>query len=216
MPVMHFALLSYLPLELVERSGNPWLSIALGPFMFFRRSFYQEIGGHASVKGEIAEDVWLGRLVKKAGGRLVLADGTDVIRVRFYQGLGEVWRGLSKSTYAAVNYSATAILALVSFNLLTFVVPYYFLYLGLLNGLRGWDYVTLPLIQVLIGLAIRLMLAQRFRQSRLFSLLHPLTVAMGALMALNSVRWSTFGGGPTWKGRAYSVEDGSLLHRQSE
>lgn len=216
MPIMHFALLSYLPLRLVEESRNPWLSIALGPFMFFRRTFYREIGGHASVKGDITEDVWLGRLVKRAGGRLILADGTDVIRIRFYRGLGEVWRGLSKSIYATVNYSTMAILTLIGFNLLIFVAPYYFLYLGWLNGYGGSDYVTLPLIQVLIGWGIRLMLAQRFRQSRLLSFLHPLTVAMGTLIALNSVRWNILGGGTSWKGRTYSVEDGYLLHRHSE
>jgi len=215
MPIMHFALLSYLPLELVERGRNPWLSMAIGPFMFFRREFYQGIGGHASVKGEIAEDVWLGRLVKKAGGRLLLADGTDVVRVRFYRGFEEVWRGLSKSIYAAVNYSAAAILALIGFNLLAFVLPYYFLYLGLWSGYGGLDYRTLPLIQVVIGWVIRLMQAQHFRQSRLFSFLHPLTIIMGGLLALNSIRWATFGGGTSWKGRTYSKEDGYLAHRRS-
>jgi len=60
------------------------------------------------------------------------------------------------------------------------------------------------------------MLAQRFRLSRLFSFLHPLTIVMGTLIALNSARWSTLGRGTSWKGRTYSVEDGYLLHRRSE
>ncbi|MDP2952328.1 MAG: glycosyltransferase, partial [Chloroflexota bacterium] len=131
MPIMHFGILSYLPLGLVERSQNPWFSMALGPFMFFGREFYQGIGGHAAVKDEIAEDVALGRLVKRAGGRLLLTDGTEVLRVRFYHSLGEVWRGFTKSAFAAADYSAPAFLGLLVLNFFLFLLPYYFLYLWL-------------------------------------------------------------------------------------
>lgn len=215
-PLMHFGILSYLPLELVERTSNPWLSMALGPFMFFRRAFYEEMGGHGSVKGDIAEDVALGRLVKKRGGRLVVADGTDIVRVRFYHNWGEVWRGFSKSAFAALGYSLGAVLGLVSLNLLLFLFPFYFLCLGLVRGHGGVDYAAFPLIQILLGWGIRLMLSLGFRQSLRFSFLHPLTVVVGLGVVLNSARLSIFGTGTTWKGRTYSLEEGYLLHRHPE
>ena len=60
-----------LPLALVPRTASPGLSIANGQWLAFTRQAYARIGGHEAVRGEVLEDVLLGRAVKRAGLRLV-------------------------------------------------------------------------------------------------------------------------------------------------
>jgi len=203
LPLISFFFLSYLPLGLITRSKEPLLSAALGPFMLFRRNFYFWIGGHEAVRQNIVEDMGLGWLTKKAGGRLVLMDGTDVVAVRFYQGWREIWPGLSKSAFAAFNYSLPPLLGLVTFNFAAFVAPYGFLARGLWRGEINLISCWLPLAQVLIAWVIRLLLARRFRMSCAMAFLHPLTVLVGMLISLNSVYWSLTDHGVLWKGRRY-------------
>ena len=97
LPMITVGPMCYLPLGLINRTRHPLVTLAIGPFMFFRRDFYWRIGGHEAVKQDIAEDVFLARLVKRNGGRLALMDGTRTVSVRFYRGLNEAWRGFSKS-----------------------------------------------------------------------------------------------------------------------
>jgi len=208
LPLVSFFFLSYLPIGLITKSKEPLISAALGPFMLFRRDFYFRIGGHAAVRREIVEDMGLGRLVKRAGGRLVLMDGTDVMAVRFYRGWQEIWLGLSKSAFAAFDYSLPPLLGLVAFNFAAFVAPYGFLAHSLGCGEITLAGCWLPLAQISIAWAIRLVLAHRFRMSYAMAFLHPLTVLVGVLISLNSIRWTLTGQGVIWKGRRYRFESG--------
>ena len=203
LPLISFFFLSYLPIGLIAKSKDPLISAALGPFMLFRRDFYLRIGGHEAVRQNIVEDMGLGRIVKKAGGRLVLMDGTDVMGVRFYRGWREIWQGISKSAFAALDYSLPPLLGLVVFNFAAFIAPYGFLARSLWWGGITLTQCWLPLAQIMIAWAIRLLLARRFRMSYAVAFLHPLTILIGVLISLNSVRWTLTGHGVLWKGRCY-------------
>ncbi|MFN3763638.1 MAG: glycosyltransferase, partial [Anaerolineae bacterium] len=74
LPIIPFGVLGCFPLALGARLGIPALSMAIGTFLLFRREAYERIGGHAAVRGEIAEDVVLARRVRRHGGRVVLLD----------------------------------------------------------------------------------------------------------------------------------------------
>ena len=212
LPLISFFFLSYLPIGLITRSKELLLSAALGPFMLFRRDFYFWIGGHEAVRQNIVEDMGLGRLVKKAGGRLVLMDGTDVVAVRFYHGWWEIWQGLSKSAFSAFGSSLLPFLGLLAFNCAIFIAPYGFLVGSLLRREATLTLCWLPLAQISIAWAIRLLLARRFRMSYAMAFLHPLTVLVGVLTSLNSVRWTLTGHGVVWKGRCYRFERSSFGH----
>ena len=84
---------------------SPIFAGALGHFLLFRRARYHRIGGHFAVRTDIVEDIQLSRLVKRHGGRLVWIDGTALLRVRMYHSFAEAWRGITKSAFAAINYS---------------------------------------------------------------------------------------------------------------
>lgn len=72
-----------------------------GQFMLIRRDVYESIGGHEAFKGDIVEDLALARNVKRAGFRLLLADGRALVTTRMYASLKEIWQGWSKNMCSA-------------------------------------------------------------------------------------------------------------------
>ncbi len=213
LPMITVGPMCYLPLGLINRTRHPLITLAIGPFMFFRRDFYWHIGGHEAVKQDIAEDVFLARLVKQNSGCMALIDGTRSVSVRFYRGLKEAWRGFSKSSFPAFDYDLLPLLGLLLVNLAVFVAPLGFLLVGLRHGWVDRFWVGFPLLQLAIGLFARSLIAQRFDHEWWTVLLHPLMMIFGALVALNSVRWAWFGSGMAWKGRSYHFDEGNLVYQ---
>jgi hypothetical protein len=80
-------------------------AFAAGPFMLFRRSAYEKIGGHAAVAGEIVEDVELARRIKKAGLKLGLYAGSNLASVQMYRSWIALWEGWTKNLYLGANRS---------------------------------------------------------------------------------------------------------------
>ncbi len=72
-------------------------AIANGQFLLFRRSAYEAIGGHDSVKDVVMEDLAFARVVKQAGKRLCWAFGDDIMRTRMYRNFDQIWHGFSKN-----------------------------------------------------------------------------------------------------------------------
>lgn len=213
-PIIAFFPLFLLPLGWITDSPDPRISMALGPFLFFRAPFYRRIGGHQAVRQEIAEDMAFGRLVKRQGGRLLLLEGTDVVSVRFYHNLGEIWRGLSKSTYAAFDSFLPGLLLLLAVSFTIFIGPHILLYRGLQSGQT--DLLPFGLFVMQIGLVWlgRLLMARRLRLDNWPCFLNGLMVSIVVLVALHSIIQSHLGSGPAWKGRVYSFDEGDLVHRE--
>ena len=69
--------------------------------MLIRRQVHESVGGHEAFKGDIVEDLALARNVKRAGFRLLLADGRALVTTRMYASLKEIWQGWSKNMCAA-------------------------------------------------------------------------------------------------------------------
>jgi hypothetical protein len=79
----------------------PWRqAIASGQCFMFRAGVYQAMGGHACVKDKVLEDVEFAQALRRAGYRLGLAWGGELIRVRMYHSAGEVAQGLAKHAWA--------------------------------------------------------------------------------------------------------------------
>src|SRR6516225_3065070 len=72
---------------------------ANGQFLLIQRDVYQAVGGHASVAGEVLEDVALAKRVKSAGYRIWFGSGRGVVRVRMYRTFGAMWQGWRKNLY---------------------------------------------------------------------------------------------------------------------
>ena len=75
-----------------------------GQYLLFERRAYDALGGHAAVRGYIAEDYEFARLVKSDGrfpANLVGAGG--LVSTRMYRSAREIWRGFSKNLYVAAE-----------------------------------------------------------------------------------------------------------------
>jgi chlorobactene glucosyltransferase len=86
--------------EVVSRATRPEDVIANGQYMLFRRTSYEALGGHASVKGKVAEDLALAMLAKRRGMRVHLIGGLEQLSTRMYASLGALVRGWMKNVYA--------------------------------------------------------------------------------------------------------------------
>jgi 4,4'-diaponeurosporenoate glycosyltransferase len=87
--------------------------IAFGPAVAVRRDVYERIGGHASVRGEVAEDLALARVADRAGVPVHALLAGPLLRYRMYpEGLGSLVEGWSKNL--AVGAGATPPLRLAA------------------------------------------------------------------------------------------------------
>jgi len=184
-PLLQWSWLTFLPLRAMERSRRASLAAAGGQFLVVRAEAYRRAGGHAAVRDRVLEDVELARAVKRAGGRIALADGSSLAECRMYTSWRELVDGYTKSLWAAVGFPVVAAL------LALYVVP-------LLTV--SW----LGLVAYALGVLGRVVSA-RATGGRAFpdALAHPVSVLLFAWLVARSyvkrrtVRWK---GRPTWLG----------------
>ncbi len=186
-------------------------AIANGQFIFIKRSVYDAIGGHESVKDQIVEDKAISEKVKWSGYRLIVADGMQVARTRMYTSLAEMWEGWTKNIYLGLR-EQVGLMVLGAFGALVTVIAALVLPLWPLLGLiwffhnGGWMAIVIILeALVLWGVLIyvRAMVAHNMNIPRWYALTTPLGAAIFAAMMFTST-WKVISGqGVTWRGRKY-------------
>ncbi|HKM65965.1 MAG TPA: glycosyltransferase [Candidatus Acidoferrum sp.] len=82
---------------------------ANGQFILIRRDAYDAIGGHASIAGDVLEDVALAARVKAAGYRIWFGSGKGIVRVRMYQSFAAMWEGWKKNLYSLMGGNLDAL-----------------------------------------------------------------------------------------------------------
>lgn len=113
-PLMHFILLTLLPLVLVRKSPYASLSAANGQFMFFERGTYNKYKPHEHAKRTTAEDIKIAGYYKNNKLPISCLTGTDLITCRMYGSYRQAVSGFSKnivlffggSYLAAITYWA--------------------------------------------------------------------------------------------------------------
>ncbi len=73
------------------------VAIGIGGCLLIERDFYESIGGHAARPEEVVDDLALARAAKRAGHLLPWARGESLMRLRYYRGGAEMWRGWRKN-----------------------------------------------------------------------------------------------------------------------
>ena len=82
-----------------EKVSNPELRIAAanGQFLLIKREAYRALGGHASVKGDILEDVELAFLAKRRKVGLRFRYAADALSTRMYRSTSAMIEGWTKN-----------------------------------------------------------------------------------------------------------------------
>lgn len=198
-PLIHFVLLGFLPLERMRRSRHPAYATGCGQLVVADADAYRKVKGHASISDRIHDGLALPKRFREAGFHTDLFDATDLASCRMYRSDQETWRGLSKNTHEGLGAPAR-ILPVTMILFLGQVLPFVIL-------LIGSRLTTLQLLGVLsacgFGIWPRLLAAFRFRQPLGMILLHPF-----AIIALLAIQWCGLLRfllkRPTqWKARAY-------------
>ena len=200
-PMMYFFVLSWGPLWWLQRARKPVPTIAIGQFLLFDAKAYWDMGGHEVVKSRIIEDVWLGVEVTRRGGRQVAIDLSPVFATRMYDTMGGMWEGLVKWLYSVAALSLPALIGLMVMAFLAFMLPIFELWWVAAAG-------TLPALllvvfQVALIFLMRWLVDNRFGESILSTILHPVGLAIWVLAGAWGAARQVTGAGVSWKHRVY-------------
>lgn len=86
------------------RRGRSRFFMGVGAFNMVRSSVYRAVGGHESIKMQVIDDVFLGRLIKWGGFRQECMLADDFVRVPWYPSVSAMISGLMKNVYALFGY----------------------------------------------------------------------------------------------------------------
>jgi len=86
--------------ESITQSTNVRDKIANGQCIFVTHDSYNAIGGHASVRSSVAEDLMLAQRFFAARKRVVMMLGLNQLSTRMYASLREIIRGWQKNVFA--------------------------------------------------------------------------------------------------------------------
>lgn len=188
-PLMHYLLLSLLPLWWIYRLPFPSMAAANGQFMAFNRQIYLDHSFHREVKGEVLDDIRIMQLVKKRGLKGLTLLGNRMIRCRMYKDYRDGIHGFGKNLLAGFGNQIWGMC------LYLFLLGPGWLFAPKGFPLWGWGL-------ILVGIfSIRGMISILARQDLLRNLLfHPLQMATLGLIAGVSI-WKRITKQNTWKGR---------------
>lgn len=199
-PSISWCIFSFLPLLLAHRVRAPALSASNGQWMFFRRSAYEAVGGHASVRTSPVDDIALGQRVKAKGLRWRLVDVGDFVSCRMYSGFRAAVEGFTKNLFAVFDFRLAEYLFVWVWMTLVTVEPLAVSLLWPLGIGREMFSPWLALTAVGEMLALWLLVMARLRFPLYLAFLYPAHILVLVFIAFRSLVW-TLTGRATWKGR---------------
>jgi cellulose synthase/poly-beta-1,6-N-acetylglucosamine synthase-like glycosyltransferase len=200
------------------------VAFANGQYIMIRRSTYEAVGGYASVRDALVEDITLARRVKGLGYRLWNVTGKDLFTTRMYDTLGAMYLGWSRIYSGA--FSRIVMLAVVMvFTPLMTLAPFVALAAAAVALAQGevdpfWHglfFLNLACAGVLLVTMRRLMIAGR--ANPWYLAYYPVSVllvmgfeagAMLRVLGLRPVTWR----GTTYKGGRVVGENGTANIQQ--
>jgi chlorobactene glucosyltransferase len=208
LPLVFLGLSFGFPAQRVNDPHTPD-AIANGQFILVKRSVYDQVGGHTAVKERVDEDKAIATLVKRAGHRLIIADGRKVARTRMYTSLPEMWEGWTKNIYLGLQDRLWLLLFGAFLGLVVSILLPVWL-VGSLVWFTSSGGVTAAIIAGEASVLWIYLINKRFMACRAFSIpgAYAFTFPLGALIFTLMMAASAFnvisGRGVRWKGRRYT------------
>jgi hypothetical protein len=193
LPLIHFLLVGYLPMFRMARDPSPSLGAGCGQIMLARRDAYQRAGGHGAIRASLHDGLTLPRAFRAKGIMTGLFDATDLASCRMYGSTASLWEGLIKNATEGMAKPVA--------------LPIWTIFLA---GGHVLPFLLLPaapaVAACVCSLALRALLASRFRQSWLSVVVHPVGVAALLLIQWVALWRAIMGVKASWRGRAYVAQ----------
>jgi hopene-associated glycosyltransferase HpnB len=174
------------------------VAAAAGGTVLIRREALDRIGGFASIKGALIDDVALAKAVKR-GGAIYLGHSGLAASIRRYPDVADIWNMITRTAFTQLHYSA-ALLALTLLGLtLVWWVPICEASLG-----HGWHRLC-GLAAFALGSSSYLPTLMRYKRNAVWALALPLIALFYMAATLSSALHFWRGSGARWKNRDYGA-----------
>jgi cellulose synthase/poly-beta-1,6-N-acetylglucosamine synthase-like glycosyltransferase len=176
-------------------------AIGLGAFNLVRRSAYEKVGGHETIRLRPDDDLKLGKILKQAGHRQDFAVASDALHLQWYPSVWAMARGLEKNVLAGVDYRLGLLLFALAVTLLGDVGPWLLIPFG--------DLWTLA-IALAAGLLSMFSLAIFYPQLGWcwgWAFLAPILTVILCWIFLRSALLTLYRGGISWRGSFYPLHE---------
>ena len=194
---------------------------ASGPYIMIKHSIFDKVGGYETIKGHIADDIELAKLIKTSGFRLGFANAQSMMNLRMYEKFSEIWEGWSKNSFLGfvqkrkIKSKFLQILILIiglfgMFELL--ILPFY----SMIGSLSIFLILRSSPLMYFLSFAFLTWLVSIFALVYVQRVYYigkaryaPLTLILGGIIVMgifaNSALKTMSGKGVTWKGKTYST-----------
>jgi glycosyltransferase involved in cell wall biosynthesis len=191
-PLMHFILLTLLPLILVRKTGFSSLAAANGQFMLFNTEIYRKTLPHEKMKNDKVEDIKIARFYKNEKIKIACITGKESVSCRMYSGFLESVHGFSKNvTQFFGNSFSLAIL----FWLITTVG-----FIAVFCGLSKSIFISYLTIFILTRITVSVAARQSVLMNLIFLIPQQLALGLFVLKAMVNRYKNQY----EWKGRNIS------------
>jgi 4,4'-diaponeurosporenoate glycosyltransferase len=178
-----------------------------GPALMISRRDYRRSGGHEAVRGEILENFFLAKVLRRTGVKFFAGGGRGVLVTRMYPGgPGELISGWTKAFAAGAAGTPPPILALTGLWLSGAFAAPGLLLLGVLAGL--YSYPAAGILYLLYALQVFSMLRRLGSYRLLTALLYPIGLVFYIIVFSRSLLLLRRGSTVEWKGRRIGNEPG--------
>jgi chlorobactene glucosyltransferase len=184
--------------SLTNDDSKPDHAFANGQFLLCRRSTYEQIGNHESVKDQIVEDVAIMRKFKRSGARVRLMLGQQLAQTRMHTNLRQMFNGWAR-IFAGSSYRRVGRLALATAFLATTAAA---LLWAILTG--GWAWQLAAATHAALWLGLLTWTYRSTGQSAWNVLAAPVALPMVLAILLNAIR-VCLTGRVDWRGNQVRV-----------
>ena len=177
--------------------------VGAGAFNMVKKSTLGKTQGFQWLRMEVADDVGLGLMLKRAGAISAFAVSIKEISLTWYETLGHMFKGLEKNLFGvSTQYNYLRMILMAMLLWLTFSAPFVAVLYSRVRFLPVFGFTAgfILLISALVG-------KFRFKQRFLTLLLTPIGHILISFMLLYSGIMCKRRGGIIWRGTKYTIHD---------
>ncbi len=178
---------------------NTESQVGAGAFNLVRKNAFLRAGGFCSMKRSVADDVALGRVLKRSGARGSLLNGRHYVGVHFYHSLRDMAIGSERAIFTLIGgYSLLRLILLTIAMLCLELSPF------ITIVMFGIPYVQyLGLITFVIAAVVSVVMDRWANRSVYTILLHPIGIVIMAVCMLRAGILGRLRKGIVWRGTFY-------------